>query len=265
MITAGQSIRWNIDIDLAASNTILSTSPAEIQVQPFVVVVAGASRHDGDARARPVCHHAERAERLHHEHAPVLRSGLGARRTDGQHQCADLFQHQWRRIHRSCRGSPPLAALLESTSVVAYGTLDSLVGITPSFNATSVYAGTSQESPLAEYLTGTVCARSGDMIALRGVTYLDPQGIYAYYAETAGRDRQLDDRQRGRRCGSQPFDRLDLRRPADQRLRAGRPRLDHRRLCSTWTRPAARCACAHDPVVGHAHLGDTQAAPPWTC
>jgi hypothetical protein len=73
--------------------------------------------------------------------------------------------------------------LLESTSVVAYGTLDSLVGITPSFNATSVYAGSSQEGDLAEYLTGTVTARSGDTLNLHGVTYLDPQGVFQYYAD----------------------------------------------------------------------------------
>jgi hypothetical protein len=80
-------------------------------------------------------------------------------------------------------GLTAISGLLESTSVVAYGTLDSLVGITPSFNATSVYAGSSQEGDLAEYLTGTVTARSGDTLNLHGVTYLDPQGVFQYYAD----------------------------------------------------------------------------------
>jgi hypothetical protein len=79
-------------------------------------------------------------------------------------------------------GVAAIGGLLESTSVVAYGTLDSLVGITPSFNATSVYAGSSQEGDLAEYLTGTVSARSGDVLTLRGVTYLDPVGNFDYFA-----------------------------------------------------------------------------------
>jgi hypothetical protein len=183
VITLGQSIRWNIDIDLAASNTILSTSPAEIQVQPFVV-----------ASPAPADTTVMRARGLYVTTQSVpsgfimnmrpfydLVSELGALTVNTN---AQTYFNINGVAYTGAAGVTAIGGLLESTSVVAYGTLESLVGITPSFNATSVYAGSSQEGGIAEYLTGTVFARSGDVIALRGVTYLDPQGIYAYYAET---------------------------------------------------------------------------------
>ena len=58
--------------------------------------------------------------------------------------------------------------------VVAYGTLDNLSGITPYFNATQVYVGTSQESPLAEYLSGVVTARSSHLAYCTGIGWSNP-------------------------------------------------------------------------------------------
>jgi hypothetical protein len=183
VVTLGQSIRWNIDIDLAASNTILSISPAQVQVQPFVV-----------ASPAPADTTVMRARGLYVTTQSVpsgfimnmrpfydLVSALGALTVNTN---AQTYFNINGVTYTGAAGLTAISGLLESTSVVAYGTLDSLVGITPSFNATSVYAGSSQEGDLAEYLTGTVVARSGDVITLRGVTYLDPQGVYAYYAET---------------------------------------------------------------------------------
>jgi len=183
VITIGQSIRWNIDIDLAASNTILSTSPAKIQVQPFAV-----------ASPAPADTTVMRARGLYVTTQSVpsgfimnmrpfydLVSVLGALTVNTN---AQTYFNVNGVPYTGAAGVTALGGLLESAPIVAYGTLDSLVGITPSFNATSIYAGSSQEGGVAEYLTGTVFARSGDVITLRGVTYLDPQGLYAYYAET---------------------------------------------------------------------------------
>ena len=182
VITVGQSIRWNIDIDLAASNTILSTSPAQIQVQPFAV-----------ASPAPADTTVMRARGLYVTNQSVpsgfimnmrpfydLVSALGALTVNTN---AQTYYNIDGVTYTGAAGLTAISGLLESTSVVAYGTLDSLVGITPSFNATSVYAGSSQEGDLAEYLTGTVTARSGDTLNLHGVTYLDPQGVFQYYAD----------------------------------------------------------------------------------
>jgi len=81
-------------------------------------------------------------------------------------------------------GLAALAPQIGSIPIVVYGTLDDLSGVTPTFNATSVYVGTSQESPLAEYLTGVVAARSDNTLTLLGVTYLTPLGQQAYVSST---------------------------------------------------------------------------------
>lgn len=182
VITLGQSIRWNIDIDLTASNTILSTSPAQIQVQPFVV-----------ASPAPADTTVMRARGLYVTTQSVpsgfimnmrpfydLVSALGALTVNTN---AQTYFNVNGVAYTGAAGVTAISGLLESSSIVAYGTLDSLVGITPSFNATSVYAGSSQEGGLAEYLTGTVSARSADILTLHGVTYLDPAGVFQYYAD----------------------------------------------------------------------------------
>jgi hypothetical protein len=68
----------------------------------------------------------------------------------------------------------------QTLPLAVYGTLDNLSGITPTFNATEVYFGASQESQLAYYLTGTVTARSGDTITLSAADALTPLGATVY-------------------------------------------------------------------------------------
>jgi LysM repeat protein len=182
VVTLGQSIRWNIDIDLAASNTILSISPAQVQVQPFVV-----------ASTAPADTTVMRARGLYVTTQSVpsgfimnmrpfydLVSELGALTVN---TTAQTYFNVNGVAYTGAAGVTALGGLLESTPIVAYGTLDSLVGITPSFNATSIYAGSSQEGGVAEYMTGTVIARSGDTLDLHGVTYLDPEGVIQYYSD----------------------------------------------------------------------------------
>lgn len=59
----------------------------------------------------------------------------------------------------------------ENSLVVAYGTLGNLSGITPTFNATSVYAGLIVQSPIDDEITGVVSARSADTLTVSGGTY----------------------------------------------------------------------------------------------
>lgn len=66
------------------------------------------------------------------------------------------------------------------TPIIAYGTLGNLSGITPTFNATSIYVGTMAQDPLAEDITGVVSARSGNTLTIRGGTFFD------LYLENAG-------------------------------------------------------------------------------
>lgn len=55
--------------------------------------------------------------------------------------------------------------------------------ITPVFNATQVYVGSSLESTLEDQVTGFVSGISGSVLTVRGATYVDRQGIFGF-AET---------------------------------------------------------------------------------
>jgi hypothetical protein len=89
-------------------------------------------------------------------------------------------------------GSAGLAALShqpENSLVVAYGTLGNLSGITPTFNATSVYAGVIVQSPIDNEITGVVSARSADTLTISGGTYftiLDQIQFYPTATVTVG-------------------------------------------------------------------------------
>ncbi len=83
----------------------------------------------------------------------------------------------------SYTGAAGLAAvshLQVNTVVAAYGTLGSLSGITPAFNATQVYAGTSVESPLQDRASGVISARTGNTLTVHGATVFTRGGSVTY-------------------------------------------------------------------------------------
>jgi len=67
-------------------------------------------------------------------------------------------------------GITALAAVPAGTMVAAFGTLQTGM-TTPTFTATSVFAGTSLESMTQDRISGTVIARSGNALTVRGVTW----------------------------------------------------------------------------------------------
>ncbi len=72
-------------------------------------------------------------------------------------------------------------ALNSESTIVSYGTIGDLSTITPAFNATQVYVGTSATSPGAYEVRGTVSARNGNSLTLRGATYICPENLSAGY------------------------------------------------------------------------------------
>lgn len=70
-------------------------------------------------------------------------------------------------VYRGAAGLAAIATLPINTTISAYGTLGSLSGQEPIFNATQVYAGTSTQNVLATLVTGTIASRSGSVIHVR--------------------------------------------------------------------------------------------------
>src|SRR6266404_7805540 len=174
VITRGASTRLAIDFNLTASNSInTATTPPTVTVRPFVVmtpapvdatvmrvrglfVTAQSGSSDFVMNVRPLID---------------LASALGAVTISTTTQTYFNINGV---AYTGAAGLTALASLPENTVIAAYGTLGDLSGITPGFHATSVYVGTSLESPLAEHVGGVVSARSGNTLTVHGATFRSP-------------------------------------------------------------------------------------------
>ncbi len=171
VINSGVSTRLAIDINLAASNTInLSASPLTVTVQPFMTAtVAPADQTVMRARGIFVL-----AQPSSNDFIVNMRpfvdeiSALGALTIN---TTSSTYFNINGVTYTGAAGLAAMQSLQISTPIATYGTLGSLATITPSFNATAVYAGTSLEDPLADFITGTVSAVSGDTLTLNGASY----------------------------------------------------------------------------------------------
>jgi len=182
VITQGVANRVQIDIDLAASNTITTSgSTATVSVQPFVVITPAPA----DAtvmRARGLFVTAPSGKSYYIMNVRPfynLVSALGALFVNIDSQTYFNINGV---TYTGAAGLTALSQLTENTAVAAYGTLGDLANITPSFTATAVYGGTSLESPLADYITGVVSSRVGDTLEVIGGTYLTPTGTTSFFA-----------------------------------------------------------------------------------
>ncbi|MDE2138442.1 MAG: hypothetical protein KGJ68_13500 [Gammaproteobacteria bacterium] len=180
VINGGTTVRLAIDLNLAASNTInLGVSPPTVTVQPFVsatvlpadgtvmraggnFVVSQPSSSSYVINVRPFAD---------------LFSALGALTVN---TTSTTYFNINGTVYTGAAGLAAMAQLQASAPVSAYGTLGDFSTITPTFNATAVYAGTAIQSPLADYLTGTVAAVSGNTLTLKGDDYVTRIGTAVY-------------------------------------------------------------------------------------
>lgn len=177
VINAQQCTRLAIDINLAASNTInFSASPLSVTVQPIVTATT-APADQTVMRARGIFVISQPASsdyvvnmRPFHD----LISALGALTVNTS---ATTYFNINGVVYTGAAGLTAMQSLQISTPIAAYGTLGSFATITPSFNATAVYAGTSLESPLADFVTGTVSSVNGSTVNVHGVSFAPRAGF----------------------------------------------------------------------------------------
>ena len=181
VVTHGQCVRLHVDVDLTASNELTTaTPPAVVQVQPFVVMSAAPV----DAtllRLRGLFLTTQQVTSGFYMNARPfydLASSLGAVIVNTN---AQTYFNINGLVYTGAAGLTALSSQQQNMPLAVYGTLDNLSGVTPTFNATQVYFGTSQESQLAYYFTGTVTARNSDNgVTLRAADFVTPQGVTSY-------------------------------------------------------------------------------------
>jgi hypothetical protein len=170
VITRGQSTRLAIEFDLAASNSInTSTTTPTVTVRPFLVMTpAPADATVIRARGLFVTVPSGSSDYVMNVRPLTnLVSALGAVTVSTN---AQTYFNINGVAYTGAAGLTAMASLQENTPTAAYGTLGNLSGITPGFHATAVYVGTSLESPLADHIRGVVSARSGSTLTVRGAT-----------------------------------------------------------------------------------------------
>ncbi|MBV8404027.1 MAG: hypothetical protein JO203_07525 [Gammaproteobacteria bacterium] len=177
VITHNVSTRLQVEIDLLASNQL--TAAAVVQVQPFAVVTP-APVDSTVLRLRGLYVTTQQVTSgFYMNSRPFydLVSAVGAVIVNTN---AKTYFSINGTVYTGAAGLSAIAQQQQNSPLVAWGTLDNLSGVTPTFNATEVYFGTSQESQLAYYLTGVVSARSDNTLTLRAVDFVTPIGTTAY-------------------------------------------------------------------------------------
>ena len=170
VINGGAGTRLAIDVNLAASNTVnLSASTPTVTVQPFVTATA-APADQTVMRARGIFVISQPSSSDYIVNMRPFNDQLSALGALTVNTTSSTYFNINGVAYTGAAGLTAMQSLLISAPIAAYGTLGSFSTITPSFNATAVYAGTSLESPIADYVTGTVSAVSGDTVTVHGAS-----------------------------------------------------------------------------------------------
>jgi hypothetical protein len=177
VINSQECTRLALDFNLAAFNSIdLSTSPPTVMVVPFMTATP-APEDSTVMRARGLLVVVQPSDGNYIVNVrPFIDvfTALGALTVNTS---ATTYFNINGTAYTGAAGLAAMQSLPVSTAVAAYGTLGSFATITPTFNATEVYAGSSLESPLADYVTGTVSAVSGDTLTVKGGYYVPRTGF----------------------------------------------------------------------------------------
>ena len=180
VITHNQSVRLYVDVDLTASHELTTaTPPAVVQVQPFVVITP-APVDATVMRLRGLFVTTQDVASGFYMNARPFYSLTSAFGAVVVNTNAQTYFNINGTTYTGAAGLAVLATQQQNLPLAVYGTLDNLSGVTPTFNATQVYFGISQESQLAYYLTGTVTARSANTLTLRAADFVTPLGVTSY-------------------------------------------------------------------------------------
>lgn len=186
VISPNQSTAFSIDIDLAAMNTVdTAANPITATVQPFLSASVVPVAQTGAVRARGLVVISQPSSGnyiMNIRPFADLVSALGALQVNTS---ATTYFNIDGLVYVGAAGLQAMnSPNVTNTPAVAYGTLDDLSGITPTFNATSVYVGDDEESVLADFLSGTVAGISGGTLSMQGVSYLNRYGELFYLNST---------------------------------------------------------------------------------
>ena len=181
VINAQQSTRLTLDLSLPAFNTVnTTTTPPEVTVLPFMYV-APATVDATPMRARGLYVTEISVSSGFTMNARPFVDQISALGAETVNTTAQTYFNINGNVYTGAAGLAALASAPQNTLIVAYGTLADLAGITPTFNATAVYAGQVVQTPLADQITGVISARAGNSVTVHGGTYFTVLGQLQFF------------------------------------------------------------------------------------
>jgi hypothetical protein len=173
VISPGRPALLELDFDLLASNTVdLTQNPIRVSVQPFIV--ASVDRADSrEARVRgplisvDTAGSSYRIDLRPFRHATARLGELTVNTTASTEFEVDGT------TYTGAAGLTAMAALPAGSRTAAFGTLNTNQR---RFTAERVHAGTSVEGPQFDVVHGSVIARNGDELTVRGATLVRRNG-----------------------------------------------------------------------------------------
>ncbi len=170
VVSAGKIAHVTLDLDLAASNTILSTDPAVVQVAPYMLATATVDT-EREHRVRALLNSVD-AETL-----TFNVDILPMRLRRGEFGSVDISVSDTTAYevdgveYTGAAGLIALAAKAEDTPVVSYGTRSET-----GFAASQVFAGSSVAWADKDVLKGVITARDGNTLTLNGAVVEPTEG-----------------------------------------------------------------------------------------
>jgi hypothetical protein len=178
IIAPGIPAHLTLDFNLAASNSVdLLVSPPVVTVEPFLVAEVEPEQPKMHRVRGPLVsvNAANSSYTVAIRPAAVASGDFG--RLTVQTDAATVFEID-QQSYQGAAGLAVLAAKPTGTATVAVGDLDMA---SRRFIAHEVYGGSSVAYGTADVVTGTVIARSGDLLTLRGASLTRVDGTFAFH------------------------------------------------------------------------------------
>ena len=177
VIAPGRPALIELDFDLLASNTVdLTKTPVQVTVQPFVVASVDVA-DSREARARGPLVSVDTNAGDYHVDLRPFRLATGRLGDVTVHTTADTEFEIDGTTYTGAAGITALVALATGSPTAAYGTLNT---DQRRFTATRVHAGSSVASAQFDAVEGTVIARSGSQLTVRGATLIRREGSVVF-------------------------------------------------------------------------------------
>jgi hypothetical protein len=176
VITPGNTGRLAFDFNLAASNMVNLTAMT-VQVAPTLVAsVVPSDTKQVRVRGQLASVSATANDFVVNVQPFTMQTGTAGQVT-AQVSTTTTYQINGT-AYVGAAGLTALAALPANTMVAAFGSLQT--GMTPTFTATNILAGTSLQSPSEDQISGTVIARTANALTVRGATWTKPNGNFGF-------------------------------------------------------------------------------------